>query len=56
MKFTVDRSCEHCNKGFIVKTLTHNPNAKASIVNFENCPHCGKRNDIWVKINWPDQK
>lgn len=42
------RVCEHCNTGF--KVQTHFGGSNTEVVNFTDCPHCDKRNDIWVSI------
>lgn len=51
MMIKVDRCCEHCNS--VYELTKHNPNPNEFIHNFGDCPHCHKRNDVWilVKIN-----
>ena len=44
----VYRICELCNKEFELKvTDGHGPN---KISSFQNCSHCGKRNDVWIRV------
>ena len=56
MEPVVHKICSHCNKEFELKKISHNRNYRASMANFEDCPHCGKRNDQWIKIDWPKEK
>jgi DNA-directed RNA polymerase subunit RPC12/RpoP len=46
-KLKIFRLCNHCNKEFLLRESSN----KITITNFMNCPHCGKRNDVWVRIN-----
>jgi len=43
------RICEHCNKEYQLKFSYHNDN-KVAINNFQTCPHCGTRDDAWIKL------
>lgn len=54
MKFTINKLCHSCNKDFELKAVYHNGMTRASYANFEDCPHCGERNDHWIKVDWPD--
>ena len=56
MKPKIQKLCSHCNKNFELQDVEHNGMLQASIANFENCPHCGTRNDHWIKVEWPKQK
>ncbi len=43
--------CEHCNTEYQVPMVVlHNMGRKEWIHNFDQCPHCDKRNDLWVRI------
>jgi len=53
MKFDIIRLCSSCNEEFKLESVEHNGCIKASVANFEDCPHCGERNDHWIKIDWP---
>jgi len=53
MEIKIDKICYCCNKEFELKKVEHNNMTQQSIANFENCPHCGTRNDHWIKIEWP---
>lgn len=51
----ITRLCFHCSKDFELKQWEHNGCLKASVANFEDCPHCKKRNDHWLKVEWSKQ-
>ena len=53
MQLVIKPICSHCNKEFTAKDIEHNGCIRASVINFEDCPHCKKRNDIWVQVQWP---
>lgn len=53
MKLKIERICDSCNKPFVLKDIEHNGVIRASVANFEDCPHCGKRNDHWISVSWP---
>ncbi len=40
------RLCEHCNKEFDV--IEYSETFDTFVASIMDCPHCGKRNDIWV--------
>lgn len=46
------RICSECNKSFEVKLYDVGSGFN---INFLNCPHCGKRNDIWLLIQENDK-
>lgn len=48
----LERLCSSCNRSFTLKEVQHNGCMNATITNFEDCPHCGCRNDIWIKVDW----
>ena len=54
MEIKVERLCKHCHSSFELKAIEHNGCLKASVANFESCPHCDTRNDHWLKIDWPE--
>lgn len=54
MEIKISKLCSHCNNDFDLKLIEHNGCVKASISNFEDCPHCNQRNDTWVKVEWPN--
>lgn len=54
-ELTVKKICRSCNKEYALKHIEHNANYRQSVSNFENCPHCGKRNDVWIAIDWPEE-
>jgi uncharacterized protein with PIN domain len=54
MKLVINKLCSECNEDFELKKVSHNRNTKSSIANFENCPHCGARNDHWIEVKWPE--
>lgn len=46
----VDAICKHCNQEYPVP-LTRAGNAtRNTLCNFCDCPHCGKRNDLWICV------
>ena len=48
---SVWRICEHCNKEYLVPLcLTHNDGRQESVHNFGECPNCGKRDDVWIRV------
>ena len=53
---TLFRICEHCNKEY-EPTLHPSDDGKMLISNIQNCPLCGKRDDVWVKVflKWPSR-
>lgn len=53
MKLVINKLCSSCNKDFELKDVQHSGMIRASIANFEDCPHCGERNDHWIKVTWP---
>jgi len=43
--------CSHCNKEYELKMYPINTIYRGGIGhNFDNCPLCKKRNDIWIRI------
>lgn len=43
--------CSHCNKEYKLEMYSMNGLETRGIAyNFGNCPHCGKRNDVWIRI------
>lgn len=46
----IERICDSCNTGYIPE-LYRDSDGKQAIVNFQDCPNCGKRDDIWVKVH-----
>jgi len=42
------RICEHCNKEY--KLDRQYEREDEIISNFQTCPHCGKRDDAWIKL------
>ena len=42
------RICSQCNKEF--KVIKQGLAYGDIVTNFEDCPHCGTRNDIWIRI------
>ena len=53
MEIIINRVCSSCNKDFELKAVEHNEMMRASYANFEDCPHCGNRNDHQIKVSWP---
>ena len=53
MEIKIERICSHCNEPYELRDIEHNGNIRASVSNFEDCPHCGIRNDVWIKVAWP---
>ena len=47
---SVFRICEHCNKEYEVPLGRAGNASKDWICNFTDCPHCGKRDDVWILI------
>lgn len=43
-----ERICEHCNKTFPL--ASDHPIDTEKYYTIQKCPHCGKRNDIWVNV------
>lgn len=54
MEIVINKLCSSCNKDFVLKDINHNGCIRASTANFEDCPHCGKRNDHWIQVRWPE--
>lgn len=50
-KCPLKRLCEHCNKEFDV--TEYSETYDTFVASIMNCPHCGKRNDIWVTFCKP---
>ncbi len=46
----IERICDSCNTGYIPE-LYRDSDGKQATVNFQDCPNCGKRDDIWVKVH-----
>lgn len=48
----VFRICQECNTEFEVdmEQSNHVMGDVGSISTMQNCTHCGKRNDIWIRI------
>lgn len=46
----IERICDSCNTGYIPE-LYRDSDGKQATVTFQDCPNCGKRDDIWVKIH-----
>jgi len=44
----VFRICEHCHKEFKL-TIWHSDHA--DVCTIEKCTHCGRKNDVWIRIN-----
>lgn len=50
MKIDVLRLCDHCNQEYH-PTMQRAGNTSWDLIhNLGDCPHCGKRNDPWIKI------
>jgi hypothetical protein len=47
------RICDHCNKEYSI-TLFRDAMSGGHGHNFSNCTHCGKRNDVWIRIEYPE--
>lgn len=49
---TIKRICEHkdCNKEFTLK-INITADKRKGNVSMQDCPHCGKRNDIWIELS-----
>lgn len=56
MPLTFVKLCSYCNKEFELKRVEHNGCLRASVTNFEDCPHCNKRNDTWISVKWAELK
>lgn len=56
MELKIRKCCSICNSDFELKNVEHNENAQQTVTTFENCPHCGARNDTWIVIKWPKSK
>jgi len=41
------RICSHCNTEF---ELTSGVTINERVSTFQNCTHCGKRNDTWISL------
>jgi hypothetical protein len=48
--YEIERICSECNKAFMLEDVQHNRMVQAVFSNFENCPHCHTRNDVWIKV------
>jgi hypothetical protein len=49
----VFKICEHCNKEFKL-TLTESYVPGMGLLSTDqDCPHCGKHNDIWIRLGIP---
>lgn len=46
----IERICDSCNTGYFPE-LYRDSDGKQATVNFQDCPNCGKRDDIWVKVH-----
>lgn len=46
----IERICDSCNTSYIPE-LYRDSDGKQATVTFQDCPNCGKRDDIWVKIH-----
>lgn len=51
-ELSIYRLCNACNKEFKLERVEHNACIRVTVANFEDCPHCGARNDHWIKIDW----
>ena len=48
--------CCACSQEFELKLFGEYATMRQTISNFENCPHCGERNDTWVAVEWLDKQ
>jgi ribosomal protein S27AE len=48
----VYRLCSSCNKEYQLDLYRAKD---ATAHNFGNCPHCGKRNDVWIRVEHNDR-
>lgn len=44
--------CSSCSQEFPLKMFGEYAAMRQTVSNFENCPHCGDRNDTWVAVDW----
>lgn len=49
-ELVINRICGECNREFEVSLDRAGNVSKDLICNFMDCPHCGKRNDLWIMI------
>ena len=54
MKLDLFRICDSCNKTFQI--TEYSEGLFDIVVAFQNCPHCGERNDIWVTVKAPEEE
>lgn len=52
----IKKMCNSCNKEFELKMRGEYAAMRQTISNFENCPHCGVRNDTWIMVEWLDKQ
>ena len=51
----VERICQSCNETFILTTDSRYTKNERYFT-FQDCPHCGERNDVWIKIKLLEEK
>ena len=42
--------CDNCGEEFELKDIGYSHGGTRLTSNFEDCPHCGTRNDTWIQI------
>ena len=50
-RLVIFRICSHCNKEYKLDMYQMNGlEIRGQAYNFGDCPHCGKRNDVWIRV------
>ena len=47
---TVLRICSECNKEYALPLTRSSVSLEEGVHNFMDCPHCHKRQDVWIKV------
>lgn len=48
-KYPINHLCSKCNKEYPLPVEVNNAGATSV---FANCPHCGNREQLWIRIPW----